>query len=104
MFWLVNVHNRYMTVELLQLETDYFSYLKVAEVTDNVAIFLLVTLVPESKNCRNEVGEAKEFSNDGISSGDNPEDGLAAQIVFCQEVHHSVWRKRRRRKHRAVDE
>lgn len=79
-----------------------FRYLKVAEVTDNVSIFLLVTLVLQPENRRDEVRETQEFSNDGISSGDYPEDGLTTQIILRQEVHHSAWRKRRR-VHKAAD-
>lgn len=63
-------------------------HLEVAEVTDNVSVFLLVTFVLESENCRDEVREAQELSDDCISSGDDPEDGLAAQVVLCQEIHH----------------
>lgn len=77
-------------------------YLEVAKVTNDVSIFLLVTLVLQPENCRDEVREAQKLSNDGISSGDYPEDGLATQIVLRQEVHHSGWRKRRKRMHRTV--
>lgn len=80
------------------LECYYNSHLEVAEVTDNVTIFLLVTFVLESKNWRDEVREAQELGDDGISSGNYPEDGLAAQVVLCQEVHHSGWRRRKRRR------
>lgn len=75
-------------------------YLKVAEITNNVSIFLLVALVLEPENCRDEVRETQELCNDGISSGNYPEDGLAAQVVLCQEVHHGGWRKRRRKRRR----
>lgn len=68
-------------------------YLKVAEVTDDVSIFLLVALVLESENWRDEVREAQELGNDSIPSGNYPEDGLAAQVVLRQEVHHGGWRK-----------
>lgn len=77
-------------------------HLKVAEVTDNVSIFLLVALVFEPENCRDEFREAQELGNDGISSRNYPEDGLAAQVVLRQEVHHSGWRKTRTRMHKTA--
>lgn len=74
------------------------THLKVAEVTDDVSIFLLVTLVLEPEHCGDEVREAQELSNDGVSSRDYPEDGLAAQVVLRQEIHHGGWRKWRKRR------
>lgn len=67
---------------------SFHSYLKVAKVTDDISVFLLVTFVLESENCRDEVREAQELSDDGVSPGDDPEDGLAAQVVLRQEVQH----------------
>lgn len=46
--------------------------LEVAEVADDVSIFLLVTLVSEPEYSRDEVGEAQQLSNDGISPGHDP--------------------------------
>ena len=87
--------NQQMFFQLLPWSTPN---LKVAEVTDNVSIFLLVTLVLEPENWRDEVREAQELGDDGISSRHYPEDGLAAQVVLCQEVHHCSCRRRRRRR------
>ncbi len=70
-------------------------HLKVAEVTDNVSIFLLVALILESVYCRDEVRKAQKLSNDGVSSRNDSEDGLAAQVVLRQEVHHDGWKRKR---------
>lgn len=70
-------------------------HLKVTEVTDDVSIFLLLSLVLHLKNSRDEVREAQQLSDNCISSGNDPEDGLTTQVVLCQEVHHGSWRRRR---------
>lgn len=62
--------------------------LKVAEVADYVSIFLLVTFVLEPKHRWDEVREPQELCNNGVPSGDYPEDGLATLVVVGQEVHH----------------
>lgn len=58
-------------------------YLKVTKITDNISIFLLVTFILQLENRRDEVRKAQQLSNDGISSRNYPEDGLATQIVLC---------------------
>lgn len=94
----IGLKDSFKTKNVLKQLPGRTPYLKVAEVTDDVSIFLLVALVLEPENRRDEVREAQELSNDGISSRNYPEDGLATQVVLRQEVHHSGWRKRRRMK------
>lgn len=62
-------------------------YLKVAEVTDDVSVFLLVALVSEPEHSGDEVREAQQLSDDGVSPGHDPQDGLAAQVILSKEVH-----------------
>lgn len=65
-------------------------HLKVAEVKYNVSVFLLVTLVPQLENSRDKIREAQKLSDDCVSSGNDPEDGLTTQVVLCQKVHHGA--------------
>lgn len=63
-------------------------YFEIAEVTYDVSIFLLVTFVLQPEDNWYKLREAEQFSNDGISSGHNPKNGLAAQVILRQKVHH----------------
>lgn len=63
-------------------------HLKVAKVKDYVSVFLLVTLVPQLENSRDEIRKAQKLCDDCVASGNDPEDGLTTQVVLCQKVHH----------------
>ena len=68
-------------------------HLKVAEVKDDVSISLLVSPVFQQEHSRNELREPQHLSNDGIATGDDPQDGLATEIILGQKVQHgeSDW-------------
>lgn len=63
-------------------------HLKIAEVANDVSILVLVALVFEVENGRDELGQTKELRYDGISPGNDPEDRLPARVVLREEVHH----------------
>lgn len=64
------------------------SHLEVAEITDDVSIFLLVALVFEPEDSRDEVWEAEELGYDSVTPGHDPQHRLTTQVVLRQEIHH----------------
>lgn len=63
-------------------------YFEIAEVTYDVSIFLLVTFVLQPEDNWYKLRKAEQFCDDGISPGHNPKNGLAAQVILRQKVHH----------------
>lgn len=80
-------------VKRLGIPRSQGKHLKVAEVKDDVSISLLVSPVFQQEHSRNELREPQHLGNDGIATGDDPQDGLATEIILSQEVQHgeSDW-------------
>lgn len=75
-------------IEIWGLGSKCWCYFEVAEVAYYVSVFLLVDFVLEPEDHRYKLGEAKQLGDDSISPGHNPKDGLAAQVILRQKVHH----------------
>lgn len=67
------------------LEEDY---LKIAEIKYDISIFLLIGSVSVPEHSRNKLRKPQKFSNDGVATGNNPQDCLATEVVLSQKVQH----------------
>lgn len=63
-------------------------YLKVAEIKYDLSVFLLIRSIFQTEHSWNKFREPQQLCDDGIATGNDPQDCLATEVVLSQEVQH----------------